>query len=466
MRPGAAILLLFAAAAAAEERFDAAVAIVEPFDREIRRGGELLIRGVLKGRFSNPELILVAPNGKTYLNKQKQVAGNTFLFEVRFEEGTGPYRLEMVAEDPNWMKSAFRLDVWHGVAAPASPEPPPDPPKFDPLRAARHDRLLEKDFLHILNAFRRELKLPPAAWNEAVSARAREHAGRMAKSRRLFHRFGGVGVVQMLQTNGAGSDGASGPGDGWLNVDSLRPFPAPSPGPPGPKVWNHVVPFVLEETSMERIFEIYFVREPAFRICAADPHLLEVGVGVVHLGELYFFASVNFVQVNDTSLRARQERAHDALLRAAESQEPDLLRRVGVWGRGGRAMRLLEKAWRSPDPAVAAAAFDGIQLLDEPAALNLFDEAEGRARAELERRRYATAEGEMRPFEKALFDPALRKRRTEFLKEAEKLAESELAAALALPDPAARRSALENIFARSAGTSLAPKVAAALEAPG
>lgn len=457
-----ASLPLLARAAAAQEHFDASVALVEPFEREVGRGKRLEIKGVLKGRFSRPELILIAPDGRAYLNRDQQVTGNVFLFTIHFEEGPGKYRIELVAEDPNSKRSAMRADVYHGVAAPRPPPPPPEPPAVDADAARRHARLLEKDFLRILNGFRRGLRLPPAAWNEAVSARAREHAARMVKAGRRAHKFGGVGVLEMLQTNGAGADGASGPGDGWGNVDPLRPFPAPSPAPPGPRVFNHVVPFVLEESTMERLFEIYFVREPAFRICAADPFLLEVGVGVEKKGPLYFFASINFVQVNDTTIRAKQDRAYDALLREAARLDPDTLRRLGIWGRAGRAASLLRQAFRDVDPAVAAAAFDGLRLVDEPAALSLRDDAEKAARLEIGKRRYAAALLPLALFEGTLYDPAIQAWRARVAKEASKAAEAELAEALAEPDPAARRAALEALRSRVAGLPCEKRVEAEL----
>lgn len=405
-------LLLAATAAAGAEMFDESVAVLDPFPREVPAGEEILIRGLLKGRYRTPELILIAPNGKTYLNKHNTITGVSFVFKVVFEEGYGPYRLEIMADSGNVLSSAARFTVWHGQRRPAAEKEPP-PPEGPPIPKTVHERLVEKRLQGLFNDFRAGLRLRPLDWNEAVAARARTHADRMAKAGRRLHKFGGVGVVEMLAADGAGQDGLSGGSEGWLNVRSnFRPFLPLSPAPPGPNTWNEVVVFLTDDISLERMFEAYYVREAAFRICAADPFGEEIAIAAVRSPKdprLFYFC-VCFVQINDTTIVAAQDRAWQAVWKAAEARDPAALRRLGVWGRRSRALSLVSGLLDDRDPAVASAALDAFLLLDERKAREEFDRIERRAQAEVAKGAPGSAVARLRAFAQVEYDLELRKR--------------------------------------------------------
>jgi len=364
-------LLLAVAAARGAEFFNDKVAVLEPFAREVPRGKTLVIEGLAKGAYENPELVLIAPNGKTYLNRDRKVAGAKFTFRVRFDEGPGPYRLEVIAHQRDATRSAARVTVHYAQRAPPEEEeePPPTGPKT-PLTI--HERLIEKRFVRFLNTFRKEVGCAPVAWNEAVAARAREHAQRMAEADRRQHRFGRAGgVVEMLERDGAGESGLSGPAEPWGRTNSERPFGRHAPNPPGPRVWNHVVVQLAASESLQEMFETYFVREAAFRICAADPNCIEVAVGAARRAPpgargrspLVYYC-VCFVQVNEKPVITAQDKFFERLLERARNREPEVLRALGIWGRD-RSGSLLRDALEDPDPAVASAAFDALLLLDE-----------------------------------------------------------------------------------------------------
>ncbi|MHC4732129.1 MAG: CAP domain-containing protein, partial [Planctomycetota bacterium] len=272
------VLAFLAAFAAAAEMFNERVAVLEPFPREVARGKTMKLKGRVKGGFRKPELAIIAPSGKTYLNRDNRIGEHAFTFKVRFGEGPGPYRMEVLAHKTTAIQSAARFTVYYGRKRPPEEKEPPIPKGRKTPRDI-HTLLVEKRFLARLNEFRRSVKLDPVGWNEAVAARAREHAVRMAKARRRQHRFGNVGVREMLGRDGAGPGGASGPDRAWTRLTGVRPFDRPAPQPPGPRVRNHVVVFILALDSLEEMFERYFVREAAFRLCALDPYCIEVAVG-------------------------------------------------------------------------------------------------------------------------------------------------------------------------------------------
>ena len=108
------------------EYFIEKVAEFEPFKRRVARGRKFKIRGELKNRFQNPQLVLIAPNGKTYLNDKNNINGANFTFEVQFKEGKGTYRCELMAESKNRVMSAARFHLHYGIRTPKTiPSWPP-----------------------------------------------------------------------------------------------------------------------------------------------------------------------------------------------------------------------------------------------------------------------------------------------------------------------------------------------------
>jgi hypothetical protein len=457
----------------AEELFNGRVGTLEPFPREIGRGKELILRGELKGAFKIPQLIIIAPDGSTFLNKDNEIAGHRFTFTVAFENGVGRYRMEIIAVRTTTIRSLARFSAWHAKRKPKEvPEPPP--PQGPTVPVEIHPRLIEKRIFRMLNEFRRSIKLAKVGWNEAVAARAREHASRMARANRRIHAFSGVGgVMDMLGRDGAGKRGLSGPDDPWFHVVQNRPFPRPAPQPIGPRVRNFVVPFVLRGESIEVVFETHFVREAAFRICAADPFCVEVGIGAAHYlpkpkpakegkqpvpeaRTVYY--SVNFVQVNSLRVIEGQNRAYDAILKRAASREPLYLRTLGIWGRMGRAMNLLNKARRDLKPAVAGAAFDGLLLLDEARAHTALAKVVERSDFAMRSGRYGTAASLWLPYLHVEHDRRISERAQKTRSQAEELAGAELEEVLAVKDVAERASALKKLLGRVGGLQVEKRV--------
>ena len=166
----AVVVLAFPAAlAAAAEMFNERVAVLEPFPREVARGKTMKLKGRVKGGFRNPELAIIAPSGKTYLNRDNRIGEHAFTFKVRFGEGPGPYRLEVLAHKTNAIRSAARFTVYYGSKRPPEGKEPPIPKGRKTPRDI-HTLLVEKRFLARLNEFRRSVKLDPVGWNEAVDS--------------------------------------------------------------------------------------------------------------------------------------------------------------------------------------------------------------------------------------------------------------------------------------------------------
>ena len=407
------------------------VGVLDPFPREVRRSEELVIRGSTRGGYKKAELIIIAPRGRTFLNKDNVVNEYDFTFTVRFEDGLGRYRMEIIAHSPTSTRSIARFSVWYGKRKPKrDPEPPP--PEGAPTPFEVHPRLLEKRWLKTLNDFRTGLRLKPVKWNEAVAARAREHARRMAKARRHIHSFPPYGgLVDLLRRNGAGKAKMSGPSLPWPRVTTRRPFGPPAPQPRGPRVYNHVVPFVLADdpklfkikVSLQKLFLAMFQREAAFRICATDPNCVEVGVGIarpplparydpkrpsmLRWDALYY--SIGFVQINDLTIIRGQDKAYADLLRVASDRDSTVLRALGRWGRK-KGRGLLQNACKDKRPEVSSAAFDGLLLLDEAKALDRFEKAVKRAPAALERGRYADAYAAWAPYRFVAYDGRIKER--------------------------------------------------------
>jgi hypothetical protein len=470
------VLLVAAATAPGADYFNDKVAALDAFPREVSKGKPLVIQGACRGAYKTPELILIAPKGKTYLNEQAEVSGPSFKFLVRFEEGPGPYRLELIARTSDATRSAARFTIYHGVPKPAV-EPAEAPIACPRTPYAIHTDLLEKRFQRLLNGFRASIGCEPVGWNEAVAARAREHAAHMAEAFRRQHRFGGKGVLEALMADGAGQDGLSGPAVPWARVNSVRPFAPPAPGPPGPSLWNRVVVQNVSGDSMEELFERHFVREAAFRICALDPHCVEVAVGAARIataaplpgrpppqGSSTVFYCVCFVQVNDRTLIRGQDDAFDALLRRGKDNDPAVLRALGRWGRP-KAMKLAEAALDDPRPEVAAAAFDAFLLLDEDRARAEFARRTAPKENALGQGRYGEAAALFEPFRECLLDKEVALAHVAAVTEAQAAARKELAGIV--DGPRGERDArVEDLRKRVSGLDMEGVIAKALAARG
>ncbi|MHC4960039.1 MAG: CAP domain-containing protein [Planctomycetota bacterium] len=481
------VICLWATTVLAGEEFFGRVGLLDEFAREVRRGTELVLTGTTRGGFRDPELLVIAPAGRTYKNKDNKIAASgNFTFTVEFEDGPGRYRMEIIARKPNSIQSLARFSVWHGVKKPAK-DPEPPPPEGAPTPLDIHPRLVEKRWLARLNAFRASIRprLEPVAWNETASARCREHAQRMANARRHIHKFpphGGPG--DMLAKAGAGKNETSGPGMAWSRISDFRPFPRPTPQLAGPNVYNYLVPFVQADdpklrkvaVSMEKLFEATYVREAAHRICAADPNCIEVGMGIARPNpkpktgkkksplmrrDSLYYATV-FLQLNDKGLIESIEQRYKTVLRRAKSKPtPDLLRRVGVWGRKGKGLKLLVRQLKNRDASLAAAAFDGLLLLDEADARNRFAKNHGLAEKALERGDYGAAAALWRAYTPAYYDLAIARTAKRGVASAEEEAARELKNTSALgAEERAKR--LKSLLRRAKGLKAEAAIRAAL----
>ncbi|MHC4940225.1 MAG: CAP domain-containing protein [Planctomycetota bacterium] len=408
MRTALLLLAFVASPAAAKEIFNDKVAVLEEFPREIGRGKEIRLKGMRKGAWSGPELIVIAPNGRTYLCLKLTQTQYGFEFEVEFDEGVGAYRFELILRaQTRGVKTAAQFTIWHGVRKPKVvreeplPDGPPTPPEL-------HVRLVEKRFLARLNAFRASIKLDPVGWNEAVAAQARDHAWRMAKAQRTLNKFGGWGVQERIRKEGAAKWAPwSGPDEGWPRVVNFRPFPPPALKPAGPGVNNHIVENTASDFSLNHLFVKDYEREAAFRLLAADPHCLEVGVGCAREQKgdpkrVYY--CVCFVQVNVKGTHRAQEAAFRKVLKAAKGKDAKAIRRMAMWSRPKPAASILKSALRDKDPAVRGAALDGYLLLDEEDGRKRIGEIEARAESAARAKRYGEAYADYASMAQVFYD--------------------------------------------------------------
>jgi hypothetical protein len=458
-----ALLLALAGAAAATEWKDEKVAVLEAFPRRVARGGSLALRGALGAGFSGPELIVLAPRGQTFLAPDPTVDGASFTFTVRFEHGTGPYRMELVATDRFGMRSAARFTVFHGVPVVPDEKLPPLPVAL-PIPAGVHERLVERQLFDRLNAFRRSIGEKPAEWCEPVAARAREHARRMAAAEQRLHRIGGTGVAELLlqpEPPGAALSSAY----AWGRISQRRPFPPPSPAPPGPRVENRLVDCVFDEHSVDYVMERYFVREASFRILAADPHLREIAVGCARnpARATPVYMVVCFVQINETTLRERIDRDFEGALRAAREKTPEALRALAGWHRPNRTLPLLRDALRADDAALVAAGLDGLLLVDEAEARERIASMSAGAAARLEKGAYAEAVAALAAFAHVTYDRDVPSARERIESLAATRAREEAFRAAKEADPNRRAAALADLLARCGDLPVAAEVRRRLE---
>ena len=436
-RSGFLLLLLACGTAWAEEYVNTRVGILEEFPREVPRGKQLIIKGKLKGKYRTPELVIIAPDGKTYLNKKGHVTPTTFAWDAELTGGVGLYRMEILCHTHVATQSVARFNIWHGKRKPKNWTEPPIP--VEPRNPPEwHPRLIEKHMLDAINALRKEIKLKPAGWNEAVAARAREHADRMARAKRRVHAFGKLGIREMLRKDGAGKDAPySGFALPWPGLTSTRPFNPYNLRPAVDDPPNHVIVNVLRSVSLTSLMERYYAREPGFRLLAADPHLVEVAIGCArprsgNPHEIYY--CICWVQVNNKAVKERQDDAYRDLLKAVPDGKPELLRRMAMWQRPRKAEKLLLAAIKSDEPERLGAAWDGLLLLDQKDARRRIAKALKKAKADLKRERFGDAYLALSGLMAITYDRSLIEQPGYLRKEVELSAETALEAIRLLPE--------------------------------
>ncbi|MEE8104417.1 MAG: HEAT repeat domain-containing protein [Planctomycetota bacterium] len=394
------------------EYFIEKVAEFEEFKRKVPRGRKFKIRGELKNRFKNPQLVLIAPNGKTYLNDKNTINGVNFVFEVQFKEGKGTYRCELMAESKNRVMSAARFHLHYGIRTPKKIRSWPPLQEGPMIGPDVHPRVLERRLLKMVNDFRKSIKEKRVGWNEAVASRAREHAEIMAEARTIKKKFGGRGVADILRQDGPLGDGWSGRLEPWGRCDSGRPFGPHNPTMPGPLTHNHVVVKVHRDHGLERMFEQYYVREPAFRLLLADPHLVEIAVGARRggkdsKGRTKWYLAICFVQVNDKTIIKDLEETFHRLTKAVENRDVSLIRQLGLWTRP-QSRKLLKELSEDEDIEVSGAAIDALLCIDEEATRTKLDALKKTSDSALERGRYAEALAPWPAYAKVRFDHGLK----------------------------------------------------------
>ena len=213
------------------------------------------------------------------------------------------------------------------------------------------------------------------------------------------------------------------------------------------------------------------MRESAFRICAADPHCLEVAVGCMRLEKkklkdpdktrIYF--AVCFIQINDKTLIRGQNKAYRAVMKSAEEGHPKYLRHLGVWGRRkGRAPLL--KALDDPDANVSSAAFDGLLLLDEDNMRKKLAAMKDTSRTQILTGHYGRALEPWRPLAYVTYDARIKQLIAKLEGEADTAARDEFRKAFALEEEAKKRARLEDLLKRCEGLRISASIRDALEA--
>ncbi|MFQ5844065.1 MAG: CAP domain-containing protein [Planctomycetota bacterium] len=438
------------------------VATLEEFPRQLGRGRKLHLEGTLLKGYQNPILVVIAPGGKTSVveGPARRVIHPRFSYDVRFTEGKGPYRFELIAHGRSGVASAVRFTTYYGVPRLPDDKLPPAP-EGAPLPRGLHPRVIEKRLVARLNEFRREAGETPFTWNEEVASRAREHAELMAKARRVLHWFGGRGVRGALQTDGGLGEDWREPAPGWLRVRPRIPFRRPAPAPPQQKPLNYVNVHVLAEKSLDKLFETYYRREPAFRICAVDPHGSQIAVGAAWGGGRVYYA-VCFVQVNNRALRRRHEAAWKRALQRAADGTPEDLRRLGVWERPREALRVLDAYRGSRNADLASAVFDTDLLIDEGKARRTLQKLVPVTEKLMAEGRYRDAADLWRPYASVLFDGRIAREVKTRIYQASVAARKELRRILDTGGQN-RAARLQDLLRRCEGLKAAPAVARQLE---
>ncbi|MFB3066519.1 MAG: CAP domain-containing protein [Planctomycetota bacterium] len=461
------------------ELFRPKVTRIDKFPRQVARGKKVRFAvRVLRG-FNTPRLVCIAPNGKTYVVENhpdpdapavRTYDHPFFGYDIPFDEGKGPYRFELNVHSKTGSMYAARFTIYSGVLQPPESRLRPAA-EGPPISKDLHPRLIEKRLMHMINEGRRRLGLKPLVWNEEVASRAREHASLMSQAGRSLHKFGGKGIREMLQDGGGTGELWSERTGLWRRVRARIPFHPYNPRPPEDSPLNYVAVHVLAEPSLEMLYEKYYVREPIFRIFAADPNGREIAIGAAWepkarklKDDARVFLAVAFVQVNNTLLQKRHANAWAAAYDyTRRHKDPRRLRALAVWDRRKKTIALLKPLLRRQTPEVAGAALDGLLLVDEDTTRREFERALDRSRAHLKYRRYGQAAAVWPSWKYVSYDRALAVQAVATIAQCDRAALAELREIQALQDEAERTARLRELRKRCDGLPVAARIDKALQ---
>lgn len=150
---------------------------LEPIDRELPRGGKVVLRGRLHSGFTRPEAFLTAPDGNV---SRVALGDDPARFDAGFRCGPAPgrYQLELTGDDRFGATVVANFPIFCGVRAPATvkgiaPVGGAGGEGWTPAAAA------EPAMWKLLNADRGRAGLPPLAWDDQLAAVARAHSADM-----------------------------------------------------------------------------------------------------------------------------------------------------------------------------------------------------------------------------------------------------------------------------------------------
>jgi uncharacterized protein YkwD len=147
------------------------------------------LSGRIDAGYSDPELIITAPDGSVDQRALESDGKGRFDDRVRFDKGPGKYSVELAAQGP---LGAAILDLMHCYAG--VPYPPPAAPNA--TETPKEIDRAEMAMLGLINRTRSEFGLPALEFDAKVAAVARKHSQDMQKGRFFAHNSPTNGSLQ------------------------------------------------------------------------------------------------------------------------------------------------------------------------------------------------------------------------------------------------------------------------------
>ena len=439
----------------------------EPFDRAAPAGENVRLKFRLKGGFRSPVLVVVFPDGGASYFRPDVSNGREHEIPFRLDRIGGTHRVALVASNPSGERIAahflLRALSKEGKELDRDVDYPPADAVYPPLDPEEHPLRLERHLFHRMNAFRAKHGLPPLPWHEGVARSAREHLAEVARHfEETVNPRTGAGLL-LHRIPGAGYGGTEGPTLADRVRQSLAwPIVLPYLPPENPDRARGSPNYVSEtlgsnEPSLDHKFEQTFLRKSDLRAPLLSPWTTHAAGAATWRyygwrkgdgsGPKRFeppgpppgnrprevFTALVFVQVNDPAAAATWERERREVLRAVPgtsgtAEKAAALRLLGQCA-VPESPGLLAEAARSRDPAVQAAALDGLWLCAPAEARRLTDPLRVRTIRAFEDEEESRAAGPLRVLEAVRYDAASRRAGAEGFREASARARALLDAA-------------------------------------
>ncbi|MEN8151752.1 MAG: hypothetical protein ABFS86_18190, partial [Planctomycetota bacterium] len=333
---------------------------VAPFPREVPLGKQTEIRVRPAPSHHTPILAVTDPKGEVrYVKPLGKDDEGWHRFSVDFPEGAGAYRFELVVDsNDKGDVTAAQFTIWVGVERPKERIAKRSDSDYDPEPEDAHPLVLERKLFRLVNEYRKSKRREAFPWLEDTAVLGRAHLTDYLKLKPRPK-----SMVHKLPFTGTIADRFA---DLHL-VQTSRKFPVAEPDI-GPEAIGYISESLATLSSIDWLFEQYYLKESAFRKPIQSKYPTHASVAMIrHPDDGKLLAAFIYVQINSTRvLKTIEEKKKETVRLESRARDPEaravFLRQLGRQGDPKSIAIYRRRLSKAQPPPVRGAALDALIL--------------------------------------------------------------------------------------------------------